>query len=115
MTDEQISIKSYFEAMLEALERQMNERLAGMQIAVNKAEAVMNERLAHMNEFRDQINQERSSYVTREFLDLSIRTVSTEVRGLADRGQFNSGREWTVKALFSILGAVLGYLAHFLK
>lgn len=63
-----VPLREYVEARLEELEKriELSDRLRDT--ALDKAEAAMLVRLTAMNEFREQLNKERSEYVRRDQL-----------------------------------------------
>ena len=67
---------------LEAAEKRVNERFDGLKETQNKADAALEKRLMAMNEFQTQINGERALYVTREQLDLMIKSIGVELKPL---------------------------------
>ena len=61
MIQEDITLKEFIESKLEAIK-----------IAIEKSENSLNVRLEHMNEFRQQIQNERVNFVTRELYEAHI-------------------------------------------
>lgn len=61
-----ISIKEYLDRRLEDLEKRLCDRFEMQNTALDKAEQRMNERLEGMNEFRDAMKDQASTYVTED-------------------------------------------------
>jgi hypothetical protein len=58
-----VALKEYLEGLIEALRREIQLQREGDQRAVDLATDTLSKRLETMNEFRDQIRDERGTYV----------------------------------------------------
>lgn len=68
MTDEnsEVSLRAYIDRRLEDRDRWLTAELEGRDKAVLTAAQDNDRRLDHMNEYREQLNEERGHYVPRE-------------------------------------------------
>jgi len=69
------------EGEIKALRGHVDDKFDASAIALSKAEQAMEARLERMNEFRDQINQERITYVKKEVLDAATEVLRAESQG----------------------------------
>ena len=74
-----ITMRDYVDTRMDAHQREHEQ----IETALRRAEQEMDRRLVAMNELRDQINRERSLYVTRDVLDgivgsLALRILAVE-------------------------------------
>ena len=88
----------------------MDKRTTGhfetQQVALDKAEQALSLRLEAMNEFRDQITQERALYVTRDQLDLSMKIVTTTVQPIQTAQTLMRGRETMLLSIVTLALAI---------
>lgn len=99
-------------ALIDA-EKRVNEKLEARDKANDKADAVLNERLAQMNQFRDQISAERLLYVTRDQQDLTLKSLRDQVDILKRSMELSIGKDagiskvWGgVAVAFSVTAAI---------
>ncbi len=125
MTDAELNIK--IEALKELIESRMcglkkllDERHEFTQTALEKAETSMVKRLETMNEFRSQIQEERSTYITKEILDLTVKernqrldAISVRLEALEKANAFASGKLWMIMFLASLVPTILALIAIF--
>jgi len=71
--------KSYIDVRLRDAEKRVAAEFAATRVAIDKAEAALGLRLEAMNEFRAQINAERSRYVTRDAMQAHIRVYTAVI------------------------------------
>jgi hypothetical protein len=106
------------EKEIDGLERTINDKFNLNSEAVNKATDVMNERLLRMNEFRDQINRERSDYLTKEMFEALNKPIIDRLSKLESRSDYERGRDTTLITIVGLLtgvgGAILGYVLKYL-
>ena len=132
-----VSLERHFERILEALEDKMCLRVEALenkleviqqmsQIAIDKAEVSINERLTIMNEFREAMKDQQATYITKEtfeasrtFSEGSLRKLELSkatLDGKADQKTVNSTRTFSIiSALFGLAGFIFGIvnlLAH---
>ena len=77
-----IPTRLYIDQKIHHLEDKINLRLEANKIAAAKNEVTLNERLDHMNEFRETMKDQAAHFVTETELDLKLRSVTTELRSL---------------------------------
>jgi len=75
-----VTLRDYFCTKLNALETKTDLHLMLNQIALDKAEEKMDERLLRMNEFRDTLRDQAATFVTRA----EHKTVTMEIQGLRE-------------------------------
>jgi len=103
-----VSIKEYFERLFTDNQR-----------AIDKAEQMMNQRLEGMNEFREQLKDQASKFITREELNIICTGFQTEIkalRKLADIAEGKASQNAVIlTALASVIGILLGVINFFVK
>jgi hypothetical protein len=107
-TNSHVSLRDYVDTRLDALD-----------LAVNKAEQQLRERLAGMNEFRYAIRDQSRQFATKETMDVltanierQIATLSARVWELEKKQANAEGRSWM---LFALLGLFLTALSIVLR
>ena len=75
--------------------------------AINKAEVAVNQRLEGMNEFRVQLQTERSNYVQRMTFDTTNSSIDTRLKLLENKGSNFEGRMWVIGAVVVIINLVI--------
>lgn len=86
MTDP--SLRDYVDMRLSELEKRLADRFAAHDLAMNKAEADVRERLASMNQFRNALSDQAKNFVTRaehDRLDLAIQSLRIEKANMDGR------------------------------
>ena len=74
-----VSLRDYFAALTVEHQRVHEVEKESSRLALDKAENALKARLESMNEFREQITDERGGYATREMLD-SLREILGEIK-----------------------------------
>ena len=102
-----VPLKEYADARFEAIAR-----------AVDKAESTLAARLAGMNEFRDQLKDQASRFVTREEVQLTVKPIVEDIRCIRDFINKQEGKASQRSVLFAaalgLSGLILGLLRLFL-
>ena len=62
------NLESHLDTKFDDMEKYTDAKFGSAALAISKAELAVNQRLEHMNEFREQIRTERGDYVTRKEL-----------------------------------------------
>ena len=103
-----VSIRDYVDLRFDEAQR-----------AIDKAEATMRDRLAGMNEFRDQLKDQAGRFVTRDELSIIAGKQAEEIRALqkiADRAEGKASQNAMLFAIaMALIGLVLGVLNLFVK
>lgn len=104
---------------LEAAEKRVNEKFIVQKEASDKAESVMNDRIVKIERSQDQFIGERATYVTRDQIDLIIKSVSGDIRPLQSSQDTGKGREIMTTQflgwLIAIAAILVSFLIHFPK
>jgi hypothetical protein len=74
-----ISTQKYIHREVSHLRRSTKIQSKLNKLALKRAERVMDHRLEGMNEFRDQLNRQAGTFVTKEQLDLIIANIMSKV------------------------------------
>lgn len=101
------------QADVASVEKRFDEKLRAIDISHEKDQQLVEERMDRFSQFRDQITAERGLYITRDFLDVTVKGMYTDI-DLAKRAAISSaGRDagvsntWKYIAVaFSIVAAV---------
>ena len=106
----QVTWRDYVDARLESMDR-----------AICKAEEQLRDRLETMNEVRDQLRDQASTFATRESVELIRSQVAKELATIANRiselekGRANDqGRQWMLWALMGVGLTALNIALRFL-
>jgi hypothetical protein len=106
--ESKVSIKDYIDA-----------RLAAISTAVDKAEATLAVRLAGMNEFREQLKDQASRFITRDEACAIFKPALEDIRELRDFVATHRGKASQSSVLFlgalSISGFLLALLGIYLR
>lgn len=101
-------------AAIHDLEGRFGERIDERERLHDRAIEHINERLQQIYSFRDQITSERLTYITRDQLDVNIRSISDQLDILKRAVQLSSGKDsgvsrvWTGIAMALSAGAAIG-------
>jgi hypothetical protein len=94
------------EDKISSLETLLKERMEAQKLAVNKATEANDIRLDAMNQFREQLSEERALFVTRDMLQAELKTVRAEIESvksilmpLQKSQSYNRGRDSMAAAL----------------
>jgi len=90
MTDDSISLREHLTSLIDAAERRADARFEAMkemvdaafnssQKAIEKADFATEKRFEGVNEFREQLSDQASRFVTRETLDALIAKLETQI------------------------------------
>jgi hypothetical protein len=85
-------------------------RFSDMVRAVDKAEKTLGDRLASMNEFRDQLKDQAARFITRDELTLSLSPVCSELKGLKSIADRSAGAASVKQVLWAGLLGLGGLL-----
>ncbi len=96
-----------FQKEFNALHFELNEK------AILKAENSMTLRLEGMNDFRDQLTNEREGYATKEATELLLQAYDSRLGKLENASSFSAGRLWMVMAIFAAIPTVIALIAYF--
>ena len=89
------------------------ERIKALGDSAAKAEDILNIRLEGMNEFRDQINKERATYVSKVELDLRLKNIENNRRYYGDRNTRNT--HWLVTTIVASFAGIASVIAMILS
>ena len=82
---------------------------------IQKANEVLDYRLEEMNNFRSQINQERTEYLRREMFDREHSSLSERVKSLEiERGE-HAGKAAAYASMVGFVVVLVQIALHFLK
>ena len=79
--------------------------------AIRKAEDSMTNRLEGMNEFRDQLREERGLLASKEYVQSRVESLARDIKKLEMTGSFSSGKMWMVMALFAAIPTIIALIA----
>ncbi len=102
-------------AALEAMARAENLRHEAGDAKIQKASEVLDYRLEEMNNFREQINQERAEYLRREMYDRDHTTLAERVKVLEIARGEQSGRTAAYASMVALVVIVVQVVLHFWK
>ncbi len=101
------------EDKIDSLEKYQTQHFELNELAIKKAEEAMLTRLESMNEFRSQINAERSEYVTKEALEMSVKERNVRLESLEKSNAFAAGKWWMIVIIVTAVPTILALIALF--
>jgi hypothetical protein len=145
----EVSLRDYMEARFKSVDdkliaqsKYIEQHFELNELAIEKAEESMLQRLESMNEFRAQIKDERGSYASKEMVESiklectdyatkelvtnstaavkeSLASTSTaldkRIKALENANSFSAGKLWMFMALFAAIPTILALIALFRK
>lgn len=105
-----VSLRDYIESRLDALEGKVDRGFETAALAVSKAEAAVDRRLEGMNEFRDAMRDQNSTFVRIE----QFETLQSQVQELLQARRHIEGRIWGVGAVLTIVIALVQVVVRFI-
>lgn len=117
---EEISMKHYVDTCIKAAEDKIKalEKLTEQKDilhnrAIKEARDSMLQRLEGMNQFRDQIKEERLNYVSKDYLASALATIKGTIQKQEVHTSFSAGKVWMVMFLISLIPTILAIIALF--
>ena len=117
---EDVSLRDYIDTKINGVEEKIGDfkKFVAQHFELDdKAKCLANEsiltRLETMNDFRAQINKERSDYVTREMLATHLENVDKRLKALEMAKAFSAGKAYAVVALFAAIPTIIALIALF--
>lgn len=108
-----VSLKEYFCQRIDALDVKITTILEMNQEAVDKAEKTVNTRLEGMNEFRNQLSAQATTFVTKKEVELIVDRIDGEIKKLEINKALLEGKasqqSLTITAIISLLGLLTGF------
>ena len=105
MTKEKVGRKE-FDAAIAALQIEVTElegRIDTLKALSEKADGILNIRLHAMNQFREQMNEERNTFVPLTTFEERLKTLRAELGILNDQAIFNKGKASNHIAYFAVV------------
>lgn len=106
---EAVALKEYVDQRLVDMDARIESDLRGRERAVELAERNLATRLDHLNEWRQQSLSERTTFATREMVDM----LESRVRAMEQSAANYAGRFWAFGVGASVAGGVLGFLLQY--
>lgn len=100
---ETISMKEYTLTLVAGLKDYTEARIQGIEKAINVANISMTARLEGMNEFREQLKDQASKFVTREEVDKSIQGLGKDIKALEKIVYIGVGASLAIQFVFKFL------------
>jgi hypothetical protein len=114
-----VTLKEYFEHKLEDMEEKIDIKITSLKEATILARETMNERLAKMNEFRDTLKDQSTTFITKgeynsfyEKTNISIKSLDesrAEAKGKASQSQV------MIATLTGLIGIIVGIIGLSLR
>src|SRR3990167_6884014 len=108
MTNESISLKEYFEAKLDNIEK-----------STSLARQSMDDRLARMNEFRDTLKDQASRFVTRDETYALLSKIDAKIDALELSKAMLEGKasqnSVNTALMFSVIGVIVSIVSILIK
>jgi regulator of replication initiation timing len=115
-----VSLKEYIDSRINSLQANIGDLRSYIEqhFELNdKALMLANEsmlvRLESMNEFREQIKEERANLATKEHLTALQKEFNSRIQPLEEAKAFSAGKMWMVMAIFAGIPTILALIALF--
>jgi hypothetical protein len=122
MPEEQLTMKEYLLERLNDLGKLQDERWKSHtkvhemgQMAIDSSVKALDTRLEGMNQFRAQVLEERSAFVTQALYRSEYQAIEKSIRDLERFRNNMEGRIWMLVALFGVLQIVVIVVFHYWK
>lgn len=113
-----VSLRDYMEAKFRNVEDKLDSQKEFNKLhfdlnekAIKKAEDSMTTRLESMNEFRNQIKEERGNYATKEHISTLEKTIDNRIKPLETANAFTAGKLWVVMTIFAAIPTIIAIIA----
>lgn len=121
-----VTLKEYVDVRMCALEKRLDDRIGALEKATEVAYANQQVRLAGMNEIRDQLRDQASTFITRADLEACVNPLAVEVRGFSADIRMLREAKATIDGkasqqavnlsfIFAAIGALLGVIGLILQ
>jgi hypothetical protein len=108
-TEEQCQIHAI---RIQELEKRFDLHIAYQEKSVDKAADELRERLARMNELREQLKDQAATFLPRIEFGVHYQVVTERIDVLAEQVANMIGRWWVIGILATVVGATVGLLVH---
>ncbi len=98
---ESVTLREHLEALLDGMDKRIQERFVLQGLAIDKAEDALNLRLANMNEVREQLQTQAGTFITRDRADTRADAMAHRIEGLEKVNANLAGR-------LTMLGTAIG-------
>ena len=98
-TMDNISIKDYLDFKFQELDKRLQLRAELTDKALTKAEVILNARLESMNEFREQLSKQASTFIVREAFEIKQKVLEDKISNLAKFVYIGIGGIMTIQLL----------------
>jgi hypothetical protein len=105
-----VTLRDLLEQRFDDMEKSIDRRFEHMEEATRTAYSSMESRLAVMNEIRGQLNDQASTFLTREASDLQHTRIEEDIRSLRESRSLLEGKASQTSVMITIVIAVLGLL-----
>ena len=85
------------------LEKLFNVKIESMEKALQLARKDLNYRLEGMNEFREQLRNQASTFITRESSELRLQVLENRITSLENKKSNLEGRMWIIPTIIVII------------
>lgn len=117
--DSDVTLKEYVEANDEHLRVYLESRITAVEKSIETADAVLQARLALLNEFKDVLNTQIARTITREEMQSKIDAVCVKIEALEKFQATMEGKasqtQANINLLLAIIAIILGLVDYFLK
>ena len=120
MTDrEYVSLKEYIDGRFNELDKRLTDRFLASDKAIVTAANTLETRLQHLNEFRNQILEERSCYARKDEVELRLCGITEKLDSIAKLVSFSggktAGKEWAIGIFIAIALSLAGFVITLVK
>jgi len=108
-----VALKDFLEAQIKALRDYVDLKNIAASRAIDLSHVDLERRLEAMNEFREQLVQERGTYVAEAVYSVKHEELERRLRGLEAISANTAGRFWAVGVVATLMSTVLGFLIRY--
>jgi hypothetical protein len=109
---EHVTLREYFERLLAEHDKATALQFRNASIALEKAEKALTDRLAGMNEFRDQLREQAAQFATTKEVNAKFDAVDARLKGIENFRSNMEGRLYMIGAAVTLINvgvAVIGF------
>ena len=107
----EVSLKEYFESRLTDLKTYVETKFDSTKEAVTKAENATEKRFESVNEFRETLNTQQKTFVTRVESDVQTEGLKARLKLLEDAAALKTGEGKGAQNLWAVILAIAGLIS----
>lgn len=116
---ESVSMCEYFSTQINNLKEYMDIKFKAIEDSTKLAQNNLNDRLSHMNEFRETISDQTKMYITRNEYNVMMTKYDAQIEALIKQAALAEGKASTnsvyIGYVIALIGIIMGIIGLILK